>query len=70
MLFRIPLSHIPRRLRRELKGDERIYIHKSHNVAVLMYHMVFPAKYRRGMFDGKVDKVLKEICGEIETVIR
>ncbi|MCU7879520.1 MAG: IS200/IS605 family transposase, partial [Candidatus Thiodiazotropha sp. (ex Lucinoma aequizonata)] len=23
------------------------YIHKSHNVTVLMYHLVFPAKYRR-----------------------
>ncbi|MCU7879280.1 MAG: IS200/IS605 family transposase, partial [Candidatus Thiodiazotropha sp. (ex Lucinoma aequizonata)] len=22
------------------------YIHKSHNVTVLMYHLVFPAKYR------------------------
>ncbi|RLA45043.1 MAG: IS200/IS605 family transposase, partial [Gammaproteobacteria bacterium] len=21
------------------------YIHKSHNVTVLLYHMVFPAKY-------------------------
>ncbi|MCU7897794.1 MAG: IS200/IS605 family transposase, partial [Candidatus Thiodiazotropha sp. (ex Lucinoma aequizonata)] len=23
------------------------YIHKSHNVTVLMHHLVFPAKYRR-----------------------
>ncbi|MGD8981511.1 MAG: IS200/IS605 family transposase, partial [Desulfobacterales bacterium] len=23
------------------------YIHKSHNVTVLIYHLVFPAKYRR-----------------------
>ncbi|MCU7900648.1 MAG: IS200/IS605 family transposase, partial [Candidatus Thiodiazotropha sp. (ex Lucinoma aequizonata)] len=23
------------------------YIHKSHNVTVLMYHLVFSAKYRR-----------------------
>ncbi|MCZ6804533.1 MAG: IS200/IS605 family transposase, partial [Proteobacteria bacterium] len=27
------------------------YIHKSHNVTVLMYHFVFPAKYRRAVFD-------------------
>jgi hypothetical protein len=27
------------------------YIHKSHNVTVLMYHLVFPAKYRRVVFD-------------------
>ncbi|MBI4849892.1 MAG: IS200/IS605 family transposase, partial [Nitrospirae bacterium] len=24
-----------------------IYIHKSHNVSVLLYHFVFPTKYRR-----------------------
>ncbi|MBI5614362.1 IS200/IS605 family transposase, partial [Candidatus Gottesmanbacteria bacterium] len=24
-----------------------IYIHKSHNVTVLVYHLVFPTKYRR-----------------------
>jgi len=23
------------------------YIHKSHNVTVLLYHLVFPAKYQR-----------------------
>ena len=42
------------------------YIHKSHNVTVLMYHLVFPAKYRRVVFDSNVDKVLKDICVEIE----
>lgn len=41
------------------------YIHKSHNVTVLMYHLVFPAKYRRAVFDGRVDTVLKEVCLEI-----
>ena len=34
------------------------YIHKSHNVTVLMYHLVFPAKYRRVVFDEEVDEVL------------
>ena len=38
------------------------YIHKSHNVTVLMYHMVFPAKYRRAVIDEQVDEVLKEVC--------
>ena len=38
------------------------YIHKSHNVSVLMYHFVCPTKYRRVVFDEKVDKTLKEIC--------
>ena len=43
-----------------------IYIHKSHNVTVLLYHLVFPAKYRKVVFDGEVDAVLKTVCLEIE----
>ena len=42
------------------------YIHKSHNVTVLMYHLVFPAKYRRVVFDEAVDSELKNVCLEIE----
>ena len=42
------------------------YIHKSHNVTVLIYHLVFPAKYRRVVFDDDVEKVLKEVCLDIE----
>ena len=42
------------------------YIHKSHNVTVLLYHLVFPAKYRRAIFDATVDKVLKDVCLDIE----
>ena len=42
------------------------YLHKSHNVTVLMYHLVFPAKYRRVVFDRHVDEVLKGVCLEIE----
>ena len=42
------------------------YIHKSHNVTVLLYHLVFPAKYRRAVLDGTVDKELKNICLDIE----
>ncbi len=38
------------------------YIHKDHNVTVLLYHLVFPAKYRRVVFDEEVDAVLKETC--------
>lgn len=41
------------------------YIHKSHNVSVLLYHFVCPAKYRRVVIDETVDKLLKEICIEI-----
>ena len=42
------------------------YIHKSHNVTVLLYHLVLPAKYRRAVFDTEVDAVLKDVCLEIE----
>jgi len=42
------------------------YIHKSHNVTVLIYHLVLPAKYRRVVFDEHVDEVLKEVCLDIE----
>ena len=41
------------------------YIHKAHNVSVLLYHYVCPAKYRRVIFDDKVDKVLIQTCKEI-----
>ena len=40
-------------------------IHKSHNVSKLMYHFVFPTKYRRVVIDEEVDQVIKEICMEI-----
>ena len=33
---------------------------------MLLYHLVFPAKYRRAVFDEDVDTVLSEICLEIE----
>ena len=42
------------------------YIHKSHNVTVLLYHLVFPAKYRRAVIDPDVDTVLRDVCLEIE----
>ena len=41
------------------------YIHKRHNVSVLLYHLVCPAKYRRVVFTDEVDLVLREICLEI-----
>ena len=42
------------------------YLHKSHNVTALIYHLVFPAKYRGAVFDSNVDEVLKDVCLEIE----
>ena len=41
-------------------------LHKRHNVSVLMYHMVCPAKYRRAVFTPEVEPVLKEVCLAIE----
>ena len=40
--------------------DQHIY--KSHNKTLLLYHFVFPAKYRKEVFDPKVDRTLKEVC--------
>ena len=41
------------------------HLYKSHNKTLLLYHLVFPAKYRRKVFDESVDKTLKTICLEI-----
>ena len=42
-----------------------IYLHKSHNVSVLLYHVICPAKYRKVVFSEEVGDQLKEICMEI-----
>ena len=55
------------------------FIHKRHNVTVLLYHLVFltlnqhltgfgrcPAKYRRAVFTSEVERELKAVCEEIE----
>ena len=42
------------------------HIHKSHNVSVIMYHLVLPAKYRKVVFEGRVEEELKDVCLEIE----
>src|SRR3954468_5913033 len=46
-----------------------LYIHKSHNVTVLLYHLVFPAQYRRAVFDTSVDQALRDVCLGIEALI-
>jgi REP element-mobilizing transposase RayT len=45
---------------------ESRYIHKPHNVSVLMYHLVCAAKYRRVVMSKHVDEVLRRACVEIE----
>jgi len=39
---------------------------KSHNISILIYHFVCPAKYRRVVFNDEVDEVLKDTRLEIE----
>ena len=41
------------------------YIHKSHNVSVLIYHLVYPTKYRRSVITEIVDAIMKEVCLDI-----
>lgn len=41
-------------------------IHLSHNVSVLLYHFVCPAKYRRTVFEPHVDQELRSVCEEIQ----
>ena len=38
------------------------FIHKMHNVSVLLYHFVCPTKYRRAVITAEVDSALVEIC--------
>jgi len=40
--------------------DEHIY--KRHNKTSLLYHLVFPLKYRKKCLDEKSGETLKEIC--------
>jgi REP element-mobilizing transposase RayT len=46
---------------------ESRYVHKPHNVSVLMYHLVCAAKYRRVVMSEHVDQVLRQACLEIES---
>jgi len=39
---------------------------KSHNISILIYHFVCPAKYQRVVIGDEVEEVLKETCLEIE----
>ena len=41
------------------------YIHKSHNVSVILYYLLCPTKYRRVVFSEEVNIELKNICIEI-----
>ena len=45
------------------------HIYKSHNKTLLLYHLVFPAKYRKKVFNDEIDKTLKETCLVLECEI-
>lgn len=42
-----------------------IYLHKSHNVSVLLYHIVCPTKYRKVLICEEVERTLKQVCIDI-----
>ena len=44
---------------------ESRYLHKRHNVSVLMYHVVCAAKYGRVVMNAEVDGVMAKVCLEI-----
>ncbi|MDP1675729.1 MAG: IS200/IS605 family transposase, partial [Bacteroidota bacterium] len=41
------------------------HINKRHNKALLLYHIVCPAKYRKAIFTETVEESLKTVCIEI-----
>ena len=41
------------------------HIQKAHNKTLLLYHLVFPVKYRRKAITKEVEKTLREACEEI-----
>lgn len=42
------------------------YIHKRHNVNTMLYHVVCPTKFRKVVIDQQVDRILVEICTQIQ----
>lgn len=41
------------------------HIQKRHNKTLLLYHIVCPLKYRKGVMTTEIGETLKEICFEI-----
>ena len=44
------------------------HLHKRHNVTLLLYHLVFPVKYRRKVFTPTSELSLKTVCTEVLAV--
>ena len=41
------------------------HIFKRHNKTLLLYHLVFPLKYRKSVINNEIGKGVKAICLEI-----
>jgi putative transposase len=41
------------------------HIHKRHNKTLLLYHLVFPVKYRKKIIEDSMSLFIKEVCLEI-----
>ena len=41
------------------------HIHKRHNKTLLLYHLVFPVKYRKKILEDSISSFMKEVCIEI-----
>ncbi|HCW76915.1 MAG TPA: IS200/IS605 family transposase [Candidatus Marinimicrobia bacterium] len=41
------------------------HVHRRHNKTLLLYHLVFPVKYRRKVISGPVSETIRETCLEI-----
>lgn len=44
------------------------HLRKRHNVTLLLYHLVFPIKYRRKVFTPENELSLKTVCTEVLAV--
>ena len=38
------------------------HVYKEHNKTLLLYHLVFPAKYRQKIFTTEAEHTLKDVC--------
>ena len=47
-------------------SPESKFLHKSHNVSILLYHIVYSTKYRREVLSPKVVRILLRTCKRIE----
>jgi REP element-mobilizing transposase RayT len=46
--------------------QEAKHINKLHHRTLLLYHLVFPVKYRRKVIDNNISETIKQGCLDIE----